>query len=118
MVDYSSFIDAVGTQDKAARQSISSDQSPDDASRAFQLERATGVPAASISQDIPSFEAEHKAQLGQKIINDNPDISGFINAHPLHAQLISDDLGNLDDYSRAYRRIAPGGHPFTQFLQR
>jgi protein-disulfide isomerase-like protein with CxxC motif len=117
MVDYSSFIDAVSTSDKAARQSVASDQSPDDAVRAFQLERASGVPAASIAQDIPSFEAEHKAQLGQKIINDNPDISGFINAHPLHGQLVSDDLGSLDEYSRAYRRIAPGGHPLTQFLQ-
>src|SRR5882672_4788444 len=94
--------------------SLNPDKSPDDAARAFELSSASGVPAQGIAQDIPSFEAFHKRQLGQQIIDNNDDIASFINAHPLHGQLIHDDLGSLDEYSRAYRRIAPGGHPLTE----
>src|SRR5258706_5487187 len=97
--------------------SLNPDKSPDDAARAFELSSASGVPAQSILQDLPTFENFHKKQLAQQIIDNNDDIAFFISAHPSHGQLIHDDLGSLDEYSRAYRRIAPGGHPLTQFLQ-
>jgi len=114
MVDYSAAIQSVDSSDRAASKSLSTDQSPDDAARSFELSRASGVPAQDINQDIPGFEQAHKAQLGKMLIDNNPDVSNFINAHPLHGQLIHDDLGSLDEYSRAYRRIAPGGHPLTE----
>jgi predicted ABC-type ATPase len=117
MVDYTESAQAVVKQYQGAAGSLNADQSPDDAARAFELEKATGAPAEGIAQDIPSFEEFHKRQLGQQIINDNPDVAGFINSHPLHGQLIHDDLGNLDEYSRAYRRIAPGGHPINEAVK-
>jgi hypothetical protein len=105
MPDYTDSAQAVIKQFQGAASSISTDKSPDDAARAFELEQASGVPAESISQDIPSFEAWHKAQLAQGIVNDNPHIAEFVNAHPLHGQLIADDLGNLDKYSKTYKRL-------------
>jgi conjugative element/phage-associated large polyvalent protein len=85
--------------------------SPDDAARAFELERASGAPAEAINQDIPGFEEFHKAQLAQQIVGDNPHIADFINSHPLHGQLVSDDLGALDTYSRSLSRLN-GRHAF------
>ena len=85
--------------------------SPDDAARAFELGSASGAPAQAISPDVKAFETIHRQQLGQQIINENSDIADFINAHPLHGQLVADDLGNLDTYSRALGRLN-GRHAF------
>jgi len=105
MPDYTDSAQATIRQFQGAASSVNTDASPDDAARAFELSQASGVPAETISQDIPSFEAWHKAQLAQGIIAGNPHITNFVNAHPLHGQLISDDIGNLDRFSRAYERL-------------
>src|SRR5712664_2314231 len=97
--------------------SLNPDKSPDDAARAFELSAASGVPAQSILQDLPTFENAHKKQLGQQIIDNNDDIASFINAHPAHGQLIHDDLGSLDEYSRAYRHLTDTTSSWEYFKQ-
>src|SRR5215470_3271242 len=99
-------LDSVVQQFRGAGQSLNLDKSPDDAARAFELSKSSGVPAEAISADIPGFEEWHKKELGRQIINNNSNIAGFINAHPLHGQLIHDDLGNLDTLSRSYGRLS------------
>jgi len=95
MADYSEAIDAVSSHFNQAASNLEPDQSPDDAARALELSKATGVPPETIAPRVQDFEAEHKRWLSQQIINNNPVISHFINSNPIHGQLINDDLGNL-----------------------
>src|SRR5215472_10803976 len=104
-------------QDRFSQAAALAEGSPEDAARAFELERASGVPAQAINQDIPGFEEDHKRQLRQQIVDNNPSVASFILAHPLHGQLVNDDVGNLDSYTRAYRRLAPGGSPAAEAIK-
>lgn len=111
--------DAYWAQKQKAQLSFgpSSEGSPDDAQRAFELSKSSGVPAESIGADPTEFDKIYKAQLGQTLIQHNSYISDFINDHPLHGQLVSDDLPNLHALTKHVESI-PLGDPFELAAQR
>jgi len=79
---------------------------PDNAARSFQLEKFSGKPAETIGGDPQKFDDEYQSQLRQQVVAGNPDLTDFVNAHPLHAQLIKDDLPALDRVTSVARSIA------------
>ena len=106
MDEFDDAIQEVMARNRAASRSLMGETSPDDAARAFELSRGTGVPAQNIAPDIKGFEAQTKGSLGQEVIKNNAYIQDFVNAHPLHGPLVSDDVGSLDNVSRSYRGMA------------
>jgi len=128
-------IDSVMGQYKTAGQALVGEGSADDAARAFQVSSATGLSPETAAANPDEIEKAHKQYLGQQILNQNPALTGFVNAHPLHGQLINDDVGNLDTFTKAMERLngkhaaeagfrgfkegfgAGFGQPTTQFIE-
>jgi hypothetical protein len=82
------------------------DADPEQAGEALDLSDSTGVPATAIYGDLDGFKRAHKAALGSAIIGDNEYIADYLNSHPMAPRVSHDDLGALDDVSRA---VAPMG---------
>lgn len=78
----------------------STDANPDQAAKAVSLSQSTGVPAPAIFGDVDGFAAQHKAGLAADIVNGNPQLSEYVNSHPLAASVSNDDWGNLDSLSQ------------------
>ncbi len=87
------------------------EHSPDDAARAFELSKASGVDATTIANNKDQFEQDFQTHLGGQITRQSPAITSFLNAHPLHPALIKDDLGALDQFSSSYSKMT-SWHPF------
>jgi len=84
----------------ARQQAVSySGASADDAARSLELEKATGIPSTVINSDLPTFEAQHKAQLTGDIVGNNEYLGDFVRSHPLAASVANDDYGTLDEIS-------------------
>lgn len=111
MTDYSNVIRSTfGTG--ARSQAVSNvDVNPDDAARAYELEKVTGVPSSIISGDLDSFESQHKALLAGDIVGGNPYIGEYVNSHPLAAQISNDDYGNLDAVSQHLQPLSRTRNP-------
>jgi len=88
------------------------DADPEQAARAVDLSSSTGVPSTAIYGDLDGFERAHKAALGSAIISDNEYIADYLNSHPMAPRISHDDLGALDDHSRAL--VAMGGESRLQ----
>lgn len=89
------------------------DSDPEQAARSVELGDATGVPPTAIYGDVEGFEAQHKAQLGSSIIGGNQHIADYLNSHPMAPRVSHDDLGQLDNASRAISSI-PGASQITR----
>src|SRR6266436_3316512 len=100
MTDVSDFFDDAVTSAKVANVA-SLDADPEQAARSLELEEASGVPATAIFGDVDTFERQHKAAIGSSIIADNIHIADYFNSHPMAPRLSHDDLGQLDEASRA-----------------
>lgn len=81
------------------------DDDPEQAARALELSDATGDPATAIYGDIDGYEKAHKAALGGQIISDNQFVANWLNSHPMAPRVAHDDLGALDDTSRAVQAL-------------
>lgn len=81
------------------------DASPDDAARSMELSKLTGVPAAAINGDLPTFERQQRARMAGEIVGSNHYIQEYLNRNPLAAQISNDDYGNLDKSSEWARNI-------------
>jgi len=68
-----------------AQAQLALDDSPDDAARAIDLGKATGIPAPVVHSDLERVDSDYKAKLTSGIINNNQFIRDYINAHPLAA---------------------------------
>lgn len=91
-----------GVQDQARINLVAAqDDEPDQAARAMELEKATGVPATAIYGDLEGFERQNRAALGSGIVSDNEYIADYLNSHPMAARVSHDDVGQLDTASRA-----------------
>lgn len=77
------------------------EHSPDDASQAFVMSKATGVPASIIADNKDDFSKVLKTKLASTILSDNPPLTAFTNSNPLHPSLIQDDISKLDDVSKS-----------------
>lgn len=95
--------------------SLIGDYDPDQASRAYELESATGAPSSYILRDIKDFEHRHKLSLSQDIVRSNPYLMDYVNSHPLAPVVSQNDWSNLDNLSSAYKEAAEGTvHPWWQ----
>lgn len=81
------------------------DSSPDEAARAFQLHRATGVPPSVIAGDLETFDRQHKQQLAAEIVQTNPHIRDYLAREPMASRLSNDDYGQLDTVSQATSKL-------------
>ncbi len=99
-ISVSDFFDDVVTSAKTSNVA-SLDADPEQAARSLELEEASGVPATAIFGDVDTFERQHKAAIGSSIIADNIHIADYFNSHPMAPRLSHDDLGQLDEASRA-----------------
>ncbi len=92
------------------------DKNPDDVAKAFDYSKTTGVDPSTIHENLDEFESDYKSGLASRLIRDNPTIASFINAHPLHAGLIHDDLGRLDQLTETLGKIhqSVGDSPLKQ----
>lgn len=97
-----SLIDDFFNDRQSAREAVVGleDNNPDEAARAIELSRITGVPSVAVVNDIPSFEKQARDTLATDIINDNPALQEYINSNPMAARISSDDWGNLDSITR------------------
>ncbi|HEX9613594.1 MAG TPA: twin-arginine translocation signal domain-containing protein [Candidatus Bathyarchaeia archaeon] len=85
------------------------DKNPDDVAKAFNYSKDTRVDPSTIHENLDEFEQDYKSGLASRLIRDNPTIASFINAHPLHAGLIHDDLGRLDQLTETLGKIHQSG---------
>jgi hypothetical protein len=99
------FDQARADYDKTAALSTTQDITPEDAARAFELNKVSGVPAGTIATNKDRFENDFSQRLSGTIIQNNPYLSDFINSHELHGPLVKDDLSNLDRLSDSYQRL-------------
>src|SRR5260221_9430551 len=73
--------------------------SPDDAARAMELSRSSGVDGNIIYNDLDEFEKNFKAQMDGAIVRNNPHLEAFVRSNPMVPKLINDDYGTLDSLS-------------------
>ena len=80
------------------------DFDPDQAARAMELEKATGVPSTAIYGDVDGVEAQHTAALAGDIVRNNPHIADYVNSHPRNSGS-NGDLGQLDEVSQRLDKL-------------
>lgn len=110
--------DILGTPaSNSARQSAvgSVEDDPEQAARAIQLGRETGVPSSAIYGDVKGFEQQHKSVLASDIIANNPYLVDYVNSHPLAAKVSNDDWANLDELSEKIPLLARQS-PLEKFI--
>src|SRR6266568_6480295 len=100
-------VDYFGEYDKVAQARAlgAADQNPDEAARALDLSKASGVPAPVISNDVEGFERDHKAALTAGFLRGNQHLRDYVNSHPLAAAVSGDDWGHLDQLSQSLEKI-------------
>ena len=98
MIDGNSIVQGIAGRQQQALPSVvgNIDEDPDNAQRAYDLSKVTGVPSTAIYGDLDEFERQHKAMLASDIVANNPHLSDFIQRDPMHAKIANDDYGNLD----------------------
>lgn len=103
MADSSSNVDSLVSSYYGAaptQAATSTDANPDQAAKALTLSQFTGVPASAIFGDVDGFAANHKAGVASDLVGNNPQLSEYVNSHPLAAAVSNDDWGNLDNLSQ------------------
>jgi hypothetical protein len=108
---------AMPTDMAAASAGLATEDNPDDAARVMSLEDTTGVPAKTISADLPGFERIAKAAAASYVVRNNRYIQDYVNADPIHAQVSSDDwstLAKLSNTIQQYNMFAIAGGNFTE----
>lgn len=81
------------------------DDNPDEAARAVDLERSTGVPAPVIAANVPAFEQVHKQALATQILRSNPALIDYVRSHPLAAAVSNDDWPQLAEVAKSSTRF-------------
>lgn len=108
MSDVYNFSDAVRERQYSAQglaiSSITDD--PEKASRAVDLEKITGTPAAAIYHNLDGFEEGHKRELISGLFEHNPHLQEYVNSHPLASKVSNDDWGQLDAASQKIQNLA------------
>lgn len=74
-------------------------ENPDQAARALELSRASGVPASAIFGDLDEFERQQKSQLASQIVQGNTHLADWVQSSPMVPKIANDDYGNLDTVS-------------------
>lgn len=107
MNDNDLVLDTFGGLRQQALQSATADieASPDEATRAIELSKSTGVHPTTILGDLESFERGNKATLASDIIRNNAFISDYVSSQPMASKISNDDYGQLDAASQAVGKL-------------
>ncbi len=81
------------------------EDNPDDAARAVDLSKSTGVPAPVIAADRESFEQVHRSSLANQIMRSNPALIDYVRSHPMAASVSNDDWSNLADIAKSSDKL-------------
>jgi hypothetical protein len=73
---------------------------PDDAAEATDLSSITGAPAPWTLANLDEQKAQVKKMAAQQLVLNNPDLTSYIQSHPMAASVSGDDWGALDKYTR------------------
>lgn len=73
-----------------------SEADPDEASRAYDLSRSTGVNPALIHTDTEAFNNKVKSAVTSKLVLNNDFLAEYARSHPLAPSISNDDWGQLD----------------------
>lgn len=114
MSDYSNVIQGMFSTEPQANVAASSDINPDQSARAYELEKATGVPSSIINGDLDSFERSSRTALANRVVSSNSYIQDYVQSHPLAASISNDDYGNLDKLSQDLGTFAKLGKSFRE----
>lgn len=96
MNDYTSIIDGMFGAGPLTQVNSTINDNPDDAARAMELSRASGIAAPVIANDLDGFEQQQKSRLASTIVSKNSFIRDYVQSHPLASTISNDDYGNLD----------------------
>lgn len=111
MNDNDLVLDTFGGLRSQAQASATADieASPDEATRAIELSKATGVHPSTILGDLEGFERGHKATLATDIVKNNSFISDYIASQPMASKISNDDYGQLDAASQSLGKLSLPG---------
>ena len=73
-----------------------SEADPDEASRAYDLSKTTGVNPALIHTDTDAFNNKVKSAITSKLVLNNDFLAEYARSHPLAPSISNDDWGQLD----------------------
>lgn len=76
------------------------DANPQQAARAMELSRSSGVDGSIIYDDMDEFERNYKAQMAGAIVRNNPQLTEFVRSNPMVPKLINNDYATLDGISQ------------------
>jgi predicted protein tyrosine phosphatase len=82
---------------------------PDKAADAYNLGKATGVPAEVIEPRLDAFKAQLKQRTAGDLAANNINLGQFLVTSDMHAKATSDDLGQLDSVSKSLDGVGQPG---------
>jgi hypothetical protein len=100
--DFSGVIDVIDQNERAAAKAntfTGQASDPDQAAKAMDLSKQTGVPASVVEPDVQTYEQQQKFANAQKTLDANPGLRSWIAHNPMAARVAHDDfdkLGTLD----------------------
>lgn len=84
---------------------------PDQAAAAVELEKKTGVPSERINGNFENFSNDYRSMLTQRMLDRNPNLSAYLDAHPMAAIVSKDDWNRMADFYdklENYKYMLPG----------
>lgn len=103
-VDPSNFI-AQQQRAVVARGMSAANDNPEQAERALRVSDATGLPAPVVYDDVDHYEQQAKERSTAQILSDNKWLRDYIDKHPVHSKLSSDDWSNLDQLTEVLEKL-------------
>lgn len=83
---------------------ISSTDNGDEAAKALQIQKKTGIPASVVQSDLPGYDAHARQQSAVKAIQ-NPFIAKYIDTSANGAKVSGDDYEKLDEVSQYFQNL-------------
>jgi hypothetical protein len=74
------------------------DGDKDAAAQAVTLEKSTGADAQTIYGNMDSFTKDYKSYLTERMLDRNPGLADYINAHPMASVVSKDDWNRMADF--------------------
>lgn len=85
---------------------VSANDNGEEAARALQIGKRTGIPASVVQSDPEAYAAHDRQQSAIKAVQ-NPFIAKYVVGNPMAAKVSSDDYEQLDKSSQAIQNLHP-----------
>lgn len=89
---------------------------PEKQARALELGKQFGLPAATISQNLPEFEQRATLMKNNDILRNNPQLTSWVVNNPEQAVAAKDDYEHLDTIGKVVDQIADIGRAGQQLV--